>query len=145
MWRVLSPANKKFLCFSKRSLASQLVHLAYHLLLCCTLPEWVKGLLHGCSKGCSMTPKLLLIISFFWLLCVQVLEGMLKGASHLRSVLHVMSNLLSTQCDAELLDHFCQELNVPLSLLHLAKQILESGVTMQVCVKQQRNTGTFQP
>lgn len=56
-----------------------------------------------------------------------------------------MSNLLSTQCDAELLDHFCQELNVPLSLLHLAKQILESGVTMQVGVKQQRNTGTFQP
>lgn len=70
---------------------------------------------------------------------------MLKGALHLRSVLHVMSNLLSTQCDAELLDHFCQELNVPLSLLHLAKQILESGVTMQVGVKQQRNTGTFQP
>lgn len=92
-----------------------------------------------------MTPKLLFIISFFWLLCVQVLEGMLKGALHLRSVLHVMSNLLSTQCDAELLDHFCQELNVPLSLLHLAKQILESGVTMQVGVKQQRNTGTFQP
>ncbi|NXO91353.1 STK36 kinase, partial [Certhia brachydactyla] len=59
----------------------------------------------------------------------QVLEGMLEGASHLRSVLHVMGNLLSTRCDAELLDHFCQELNVPLSLLCLAKQILESGVT----------------
>ncbi|NXY53107.1 STK36 kinase, partial [Callaeas wilsoni] len=61
----------------------------------------------------------------------QVLEGMLEGASHLRSVLHVMGNLLSTQCDAELLDHFCQELNVPLSLLCLAKQILESGCTKQ--------------
>ncbi|NXD01653.1 STK36 kinase, partial [Certhia familiaris] len=61
----------------------------------------------------------------------QVLEGMLEGASHLRSVLHVMGNLLSTRCDAELLDHFCQELNVPLSLLCLAKQILESGVTKQ--------------
>ncbi|NXR25557.1 STK36 kinase, partial [Cinclus mexicanus] len=61
----------------------------------------------------------------------QVLEGMLEGASHLRSILHVMGNLLSTQCDAELLDHFCQELNVPLSLLCLAKQILESGVTKQ--------------
>ncbi|NXD37034.1 STK36 kinase, partial [Copsychus sechellarum] len=61
----------------------------------------------------------------------QVLEGMLEGASHLRSVLHVMGNLLSTQCDVELLDHFCQELNVPLSLLCLAKQILESGVTKQ--------------
>ncbi|XP_064290857.1 serine/threonine-protein kinase 36 isoform X2 [Passer domesticus] len=61
----------------------------------------------------------------------QVLEGMLEGASHLRSVLRVIGNLLSTQCDAELLDYFCQELNVPLSLLCLAKQILESGVTKQ--------------
>ncbi|XP_041896544.1 serine/threonine-protein kinase 36 isoform X1 [Corvus kubaryi] len=61
----------------------------------------------------------------------QVLEGMLEGASHLRSVLRVMGNLLSTQCDAELLDHFCQELNVPLSLLCLAKQILETGCTKQ--------------
>ncbi|NXH79557.1 STK36 kinase, partial [Edolisoma coerulescens] len=61
----------------------------------------------------------------------QVLEGMLEGASHLRSVLRVMGNLLSTQCDAELLDHFCRELNVPLSLLCLAKQILESGCTKQ--------------
>ncbi|NWZ77591.1 STK36 kinase, partial [Poecile atricapillus] len=61
----------------------------------------------------------------------QVLKGMLEGASHLRSVLRVMGNLLSTQCDAELLDHFCQKLNVPLSLLCLAKQILESGVTKQ--------------
>ncbi|NXS88324.1 STK36 kinase, partial [Erpornis zantholeuca] len=61
----------------------------------------------------------------------QVLEGMLEGASHLRSVLRVMGNLLCTQCDAELLDHFCQELNVPLSLLYRAKQILESGCTKQ--------------
>ncbi|NXY06334.1 STK36 kinase, partial [Pteruthius melanotis] len=61
----------------------------------------------------------------------QVLEGMLEGASHLRSVLRVMGNLLCTQSDAELLDHFCQELNVPLSLLCLAKQILESGCTKQ--------------
>ncbi|NWY48183.1 STK36 kinase, partial [Sylvia atricapilla] len=61
----------------------------------------------------------------------QVLEGMLEGASHLRSVLHVLGNLLSTWCDAELLNHFCQELNVPLSLLRLAKNILESGVTKQ--------------
>ncbi|RMC18645.1 hypothetical protein DUI87_04541 [Hirundo rustica rustica] len=61
----------------------------------------------------------------------QVLEGMLEGASHLRSVLRVMGNLLSTRCDAELLDHFCRELNVPLSLLCLAKHILESGVTKQ--------------
>ncbi|NXC02024.1 STK36 kinase, partial [Orthonyx spaldingii] len=61
----------------------------------------------------------------------QVLEGMLEGASHLRSVLRVLGNLLSTQCDAELLDHFCRELNVPLSLLCLAKQILESGCTKQ--------------
>ncbi|XP_063256812.1 serine/threonine-protein kinase 36 isoform X2 [Prinia subflava] len=61
----------------------------------------------------------------------QVLEGMLEGASHLRSVLRVMGNLLSTRCDDELLDRFCRELNVPLSLLCLAKHILESGVTKQ--------------
>ncbi|NXI71378.1 STK36 kinase, partial [Anseranas semipalmata] len=61
----------------------------------------------------------------------QVLEGMLEGASHLRPVLRVVGNLLATRCDSELLDHFCQELNVPLSLLHLAKQILESGSTKQ--------------
>ncbi|NWU76172.1 STK36 kinase, partial [Onychorhynchus coronatus] len=61
----------------------------------------------------------------------QVLEGMLEGASHLRPVLRVVGNLLGTQCDSELLDHFCRELNVPLSLLCLAKQILESGCTKQ--------------
>ncbi|XP_032549014.1 serine/threonine-protein kinase 36-like isoform X2 [Chiroxiphia lanceolata] len=61
----------------------------------------------------------------------QVLEGMLEGASYLRPVLRVVGNLLATQCDPELLDHFCQELNVPLSLLCLAKQILESGCTKQ--------------
>ncbi|NXG03165.1 STK36 kinase, partial [Sakesphorus luctuosus] len=61
----------------------------------------------------------------------QVLEGMLEGASHLRPILRVMGNLLDTQCDSELLDHFCQELNVPLSLLCLAKQILESSCTKQ--------------
>lgn len=81
----------------------------------------------------------------FCLLCVQVLEGMLEGASHLRSVLRVIGNLLSTQCDTELLDHFCQELNVPLSLLCLAKQILESAVTKQVGVEPQGNMGAFQP
>ncbi|XP_064926766.1 serine/threonine-protein kinase 36 [Columba livia] len=56
----------------------------------------------------------------------QVREGMLEGASRLCPVLHVVGNLLATRCDYELLDHFCQELNVPLSLLCLAKQILES-------------------
>ncbi|NXS14990.1 STK36 kinase, partial [Neodrepanis coruscans] len=61
----------------------------------------------------------------------QVLEGMLEGASHLRPVLRVMGNLLATRCDSELLGHFCRELNVPLSLLCLAKQILESGCTKQ--------------
>ncbi|KAM9548944.1 serine/threonine-protein kinase 36 isoform 5-T5 [Guaruba guarouba] len=61
----------------------------------------------------------------------QVLEGTLEGASHLCPVLRVIGNFLATRCDSEMLDHFCQELNVPLSLLHLAKQILESGNTKQ--------------
>ncbi|NWX69201.1 STK36 kinase, partial [Alca torda] len=61
----------------------------------------------------------------------QVLEGILEGASRLRPMLRVVGNLLATRCDSELLDCFCQELNVPLSLLCLAKQILESGRTKQ--------------
>ncbi|XP_021256128.1 serine/threonine-protein kinase 36 isoform X3 [Numida meleagris] len=61
----------------------------------------------------------------------QVLEGMLEGASHLRPLLRVVGNLLATRCDSELLNRFCRELNVPLSLLHLAKQVLESGSTKQ--------------
>ncbi|XP_074729547.1 serine/threonine-protein kinase 36 isoform X4 [Strix uralensis] len=61
----------------------------------------------------------------------QVLEGMLEGASRLRLVLRVVGNLLATQCDSELLEHFCRELGVPLSLLCLAKQILESGSIRQ--------------
>ncbi|XP_031446366.1 serine/threonine-protein kinase 36 isoform X2 [Phasianus colchicus] len=61
----------------------------------------------------------------------QVLEGMLEGASHLRPILRVVGNLLATRCDSELLNLFCRELNVPLSLLHLAKQMLESGSTKQ--------------
>uniref|UniRef100_A0A8C3B5Y7 non-specific serine/threonine protein kinase n=1 Tax=Cairina moschata TaxID=8855 RepID=A0A8C3B5Y7_CAIMO len=61
----------------------------------------------------------------------QVLEGMLEGASHLRPVLRVVGNLLATRCDAELLEQFCLELNVPLALLQLTKQILASGRTKQ--------------
>ncbi|NWU95038.1 STK36 kinase, partial [Upupa epops] len=61
----------------------------------------------------------------------QVLKGILEGASCLHSVLRVMGNLLSMPCDSELLKQFCQELNVPLSLLSLAKQILQSGSTRQ--------------
>ncbi|NWX98184.1 STK36 kinase, partial [Nothoprocta ornata] len=61
----------------------------------------------------------------------QVLEGMLEGASHLRPALQVVGNLLATQCDLELLHHFCQELDVPLFLLCLAKKILENSITKQ--------------
>ncbi|KGL77749.1 Serine/threonine-protein kinase 36, partial [Tinamus guttatus] len=61
----------------------------------------------------------------------QVLEGMLEGASHLRPALRVVGNLLATQCDLELLHHFCQELDIPLFLLCLAKKILENSNTKQ--------------
>ncbi|NXN15144.1 STK36 kinase, partial [Indicator maculatus] len=60
----------------------------------------------------------------------QVLEGMLEGACCLRPILRFMGNL-ATRCDSELLKHFFQELNVPLSLLSLAKQILESSSTKE--------------
>uniref|UniRef100_A0A8C9L6P9 non-specific serine/threonine protein kinase n=1 Tax=Pavo cristatus TaxID=9049 RepID=A0A8C9L6P9_PAVCR len=76
-------------------------------------------------------------VQSFWFLAAQVLEGMLEGASHLRPVLRVVGNLLATRCDSELLNLFCRELNVPLSLLHLAKQMLESGSTKQVGVEPQ--------
>ncbi|NWS68552.1 STK36 kinase, partial [Crotophaga sulcirostris] len=61
----------------------------------------------------------------------QVLKGMLEGASRLCPVLRVVGNLLATRCDSKLLDHFCRELNMPQSLLCLAKQLLESGCTKQ--------------
>ncbi|NXA46761.1 STK36 kinase, partial [Nothocercus julius] len=61
----------------------------------------------------------------------QVLEGMLEGASHLRPALRVVGNLLATRCDLELLHHFCQELDMPLFLLCLAKKILENSNTKQ--------------
>uniref|UniRef100_A0A8C9EUI2 non-specific serine/threonine protein kinase n=1 Tax=Pavo cristatus TaxID=9049 RepID=A0A8C9EUI2_PAVCR len=77
-------------------------------------------------------------VQSFWFLAAQVLEGMLEGASHLRPVLRVVGNLLATRCDSELLNLFCRELNVPLSLLHLAKQMLESGSTKQVGVEPQQ-------
>uniref|UniRef100_A0A669PC73 non-specific serine/threonine protein kinase n=1 Tax=Phasianus colchicus TaxID=9054 RepID=A0A669PC73_PHACC len=75
----------------------------------------------------------------------QVLEGMLEGASHLRPILRVVGNLLATRCDSELLNLFCRELNVPLSLLHLAKQMLESGSTKQVGVEPQADCGSLSP
>ena len=70
---------------------------------------------------------------------------MLEGASHLRPILRVVGNLLATHCDTELLNLFCRELNVPLSLLHLAKQMLESGSTKQVGVEPQADCGSLSP
>lgn len=126
---------------AKRSSASPGVGavLCTWLAICSSAVPCLNGL-----KGCFMAggdTKIAAHYRLFWLLCVQVLEGMLEGAFHLCSVLRVIGNLLSTRCDAELLDHFCQELNVPLSLLCLAKQILESGVTKQVSVEPQGNVG----
>lgn len=115
------------------------MHLACHPLSSCTLPEEVEACFMGGGEDKTTADH-----EIFWLLCVQVLEGMLEGASRLRPVLRVMGNLLATRCGSELLDHFCQELNVPLSLLCLAKQILESRSINQVGVGLQRNLGFFQ-
>lgn len=112
------------------------MHLAFHLLPCL---RGLKGFLMADGEAMNTDHE------FFWLLCVQVLEGMLEGASCLRLILRFMGNLLASQCDSELLDHFCQELNVPLSLLSLAKQILESGSTKEVGVEPWRNLCSFQP
>ncbi|XP_069507703.1 serine/threonine-protein kinase 36 [Ambystoma mexicanum] len=57
---------------------------------------------------------------------IQVLDGMLEGASHLRPALHVVGNLLATKCDADLLHSFCQALDVPRFVLQLIGQILDS-------------------
>jgi len=136
--RVLSPVSKEILCFFRSR--SCLMHLACHLVSCCPLSEGVEGCPTADGEAKTAADH-----ELFWLLCVQVLEGMLEGASRLRPVLRVVGNLLATRCDSELLDHFCRELNVPLSLLCLAKQILESGSTKQVGVGPQRNLSSFQP
>nr|XP_033800676.1 serine/threonine-protein kinase 36 isoform X3 [Geotrypetes seraphini] len=57
---------------------------------------------------------------------LQVLDGMLEGASRLRLALHVVANMLSTRCDSNLLYNFCQEVKIPHMLLHLIGQILDS-------------------
>ncbi|XP_042309581.1 serine/threonine-protein kinase 36 [Sceloporus undulatus] len=56
----------------------------------------------------------------------QVLEGMLEGASHLRLALHVISNLLGTHCDSELLCLFCNDIGLSQFLVQLVGSILES-------------------
>ncbi|XP_061465302.1 serine/threonine-protein kinase 36 isoform X2 [Rhineura floridana] len=56
----------------------------------------------------------------------QVLEGMLEGASHLRPALHVISNLLCTRCDSELLYTFCSDIGLSHFLVELVGSILES-------------------
>ncbi|XP_063144971.1 serine/threonine-protein kinase 36 [Candoia aspera] len=61
----------------------------------------------------------------------QVLEGMLEGASHLRPVLHVICNLLSTRCDSELLYTFCSDLDLSHFLVQLVRDILESSSIKQ--------------
>ncbi|KAG8125270.1 hypothetical protein E2320_020502 [Naja naja] len=57
----------------------------------------------------------------------QVLEGMLEGASHLRPVLHVICNLLSTRCNSELLYTFCRDIDLSHFVMHLVRDILESS------------------
>ncbi|XP_016849578.2 serine/threonine-protein kinase 36 [Anolis carolinensis] len=56
----------------------------------------------------------------------QVLEGMLEGASHLRPALHVISNLLGTCCDSDLLCSFCNDIGLPQFLMQLVESILKS-------------------
>ncbi|XP_030064853.1 serine/threonine-protein kinase 36 [Microcaecilia unicolor] len=62
---------------------------------------------------------------------IQVLDGMLEGASRLRLALHVVGNLLSTRCDSNLLYNFCQKVKIPHMLLHLIGQILDSTNTLE--------------
>ncbi|XP_060629352.2 serine/threonine-protein kinase 36 isoform X1 [Anolis sagrei] len=56
----------------------------------------------------------------------QVLEGMLEGASHLRPALHVISNLLDTRCDSDLLCSFCNDIRLSQFLVQLVESILKS-------------------
>ncbi|KAL7991846.1 hypothetical protein Chor_016102 [Crotalus horridus] len=57
----------------------------------------------------------------------QVLEGMLEGASHLRPVLRVICNLLSTRCNSELLYTFCSDIDLSHFVMQLMRDILESS------------------
>ncbi|XP_039204719.1 serine/threonine-protein kinase 36 isoform X2 [Crotalus tigris] len=62
----------------------------------------------------------------------QVLEGMLEGASHLRPVLRVICNLLSTRCNSELLYTFCSDIDLSHFVMQLMRDILESsGIKQQ--------------
>nr|XP_009859511.1 serine/threonine-protein kinase 36-like [Ciona intestinalis] len=53
----------------------------------------------------------------------KALGGKLSGASTFRSIIKVMTNLLATKCDADLLWRFCQELEIPNQFLEMLDHI----------------------
>ncbi|KAH9525670.1 Serine/threonine-protein kinase 36 [Bulinus truncatus] len=62
----------------------------------------------------------------------QVRECMLEGASRLRSVLRVITNMVTLKCDVKKIAAFCNAVQIPDKLLELLKDILAS-----IKVKQQ--------
>lgn len=62
----------------------------------------------------------------------KVMNGKMKGASTLRAVMKVVSNLLITKCDSELLALFCDELVIPDQFIELLLQILSSSLVKKV-------------
>uniref|UniRef100_A0A2C9JQD1 non-specific serine/threonine protein kinase n=1 Tax=Biomphalaria glabrata TaxID=6526 RepID=A0A2C9JQD1_BIOGL len=57
---------------------------------------------------------------------VQVRDCMLEGASRLRSVLRVITNMVTLKCDVKKIVAFCNFVQIPDKLLELLKDILSS-------------------
>ncbi|KAK3576136.1 hypothetical protein CHS0354_043102 [Potamilus streckersoni] len=61
----------------------------------------------------------------------QVLDGMLEGAARLRTVLRVITNLVTLKCDVNLILTFTKALNLPKLPLQMMSEILEKSKVKQ--------------
>ncbi|RUS86279.1 hypothetical protein EGW08_005971, partial [Elysia chlorotica] len=61
----------------------------------------------------------------------QVKDCMLEGASRLRSVLRVVTNIVTLKCEVEKIVGFCKAVEIPEKLLDLLKDVLEKSTIKQ--------------
>ncbi|XP_021342400.1 serine/threonine-protein kinase 36-like isoform X3 [Mizuhopecten yessoensis] len=61
----------------------------------------------------------------------QVLDGMLEGAARLRTVLRVVTNLVTIKCEVALILDFLKALSIPKQVLQLMTEILEKSKVKQ--------------
>jgi hypothetical protein len=72
-------------------------------------------------------------ISVSFLYVLQILKGILEGASHILPALRVLSNLLASCSNSVPLYSFCREAGLPGLLLNLLRHSQESKSIQQVC------------